>query len=246
MSVLTFMPDLLLPPQPMIEGKRFAASFPFGMGKTGLHECVENKFGDKSALIGFVLANTNSIGGVLFVQKYSYFQEFGCLFAASLSAYSWSAQDCLTTVVSKNMDALWAIEEGIKSRGVGLIIAEVETADFTATRRLKLASERYGVPVVLVMPYTREGSSACEMRWRISPQPSAINPYDSKALGNPRWRAEVERCRVAPERVGEVFDLEYDDETLSLRVVSRMVPRSVTSSETSKNSELFSKIKKTR
>ncbi|MBF4328339.1 hypothetical protein EAY16_24000, partial [Vibrio anguillarum] len=55
-------------------------------------------------------------------------------------------------------DALWAVEEAVVSGAVSLVVAEIEAADFTATRRLTLASGRHGVPVVLLMPPTCEGA----------------------------------------------------------------------------------------
>ena len=117
-------------------------------------------------------------------------------------------------------EALWAVEEAVVSGAVSLVIAEVEAADFTATRRLTLASGRYGVPVILMMPQTCEGATAAATRWRIRPRPSAPNRYDPQAPGNPRWRAVLERCRTAPNATGASFDLEWNDETLSLSVVS--------------------------
>ncbi|OYW84204.1 MAG: hypothetical protein B7Z22_11130 [Hyphomonas sp. 32-62-5] len=63
-------------------------------------------------------------------------------------------------------DALWAVEEAVVSGAVSHVIAEVDAADFTATRRLTLASERHGVPVTLLLPHTCEGATAALTRWR--------------------------------------------------------------------------------
>lgn len=219
--------------------------FPFGLGQAGVHECVESQFGDMGALTGFVLANVKPKGLILWVRQYKMTQEHGTLLSSGSADFQHTKQLFLHVNTSKKMDVLWAIEEGIKSSAVSLVIGEVEDADFTATRRLKLASERFGVPVVLLMPHTREGISACDVRWRIQAQPSSLNPYDSRAPGLPHWKAVLERCRVAPERAGEAFDLEYDDEALSVRVVSALGTGSVAPQKVSRITRETDKVRQT-
>ncbi|WP_033404718.1 ImuA family protein [Hirschia maritima] len=222
MAIPSHISDQLVSLARSVSNTEKATDFPFGFGQIGVHECIAHEFGDMTAITGFALTNVKSEGAVLWVRQYRIAQEHGTILKSGSAAFQHIKSHCLHVKTSKRMDALWAIEEGIKSGTVSLVIGEVDEADFTATRRLKLASERYGVPVVLLMPHTREGISACETQWRISTQPSALNPYDTKGVGKSRWQATLERCRLAPEHVGEVFDLEYDDETLSLCVVSRM------------------------
>ncbi|MEL7452876.1 MAG: hypothetical protein AAGJ50_05830, partial [Pseudomonadota bacterium] len=48
----------------------------------------------------------------------------------------------------------------------------------------------------------------------------------------PRWRGVLERCRTVPNMVGQAFDLEYNDETLSFSLaaglaVGQATPRAV-------------------
>ena len=51
-------------------------------------------------------------------------------------------------------DALWAMEEGVRCAGLSAVIGELwgdpRALDFTATRRLAVAAERYGVACWLV------------------------------------------------------------------------------------------------
>lgn len=128
----------------------------------------------------------------------------------------------------RQIDALWTIEEAVGSGAVSAIIGEVDEIDFTASRRLRLASIKTGIPVILLSSYRREGATAACARWRIRPAPSAANPFDPFAPGAPRWQATVERCRIAPCVVGTSFKVECDDETLSLRLVSRMADHATT------------------
>ncbi|MFN3910521.1 ImuA family protein [Hyphomonas sp.] len=199
-----------------------APGFPFGLGASGLHEVAEAAYGDRAAMTGFILAATRPLraGAWLWISQTRFTGDQGQVPEAALRQMTGGAPQRLSVTVRTLADALWAVEEAVVSGAVSLVIAEVEAADFTATRRLTLASGRHGVPVILLMPQTREGATAAATRWRISPRPSAPNRYDPLAPGHPRWRALLERCRTAPNAAGAVFDLEWNDETLSLGVVS--------------------------
>ena len=201
----------MIAPTPKAE----AVAFPFGLGEAGVHELVEDSYGDMAALTGMALAAGRRTGAALWVTQYKHMRTHGRLFASGAAPAR-----RLVVRANKPMEALWAVDEAVRSNAVSLVVAEVEEADFTATRRLKLVCERHGVPVILLMPYSREGTTACETRWRVSAAPSGPNLYDPSAPGAPRWRAVLERCRPAPHRAGEVFELEYDHETLSLRLAS--------------------------
>lgn len=214
-----------LRPMPSVSKERF----PFGLGKFGVHEVAEATYGDMTALTGFALAAGGRArpGAVFWVRQTSIAGEHGACLQRSLLQLGLGGRACLSVQPRKTLDALWTIEEAIRSSATGLVIGEIKEADFTATRRLTLAASRYGVPVILLLPYTREGATAATARWRVMAQPSAPNRYDARGLGRPRWRAALERCRTHPQHVGKVFDMEYDDETLSLNLVSRLANRQV-------------------
>lgn len=201
------------------------AAFPLGLGEVGLHEVAETRFGDMPALTGFVLAamGQGQRGAGLWVSQHRLTGEHGALQQAGFTAWRGANSGNLLVRPSKVSDALWVVEEAVRSSAVSFVVAEIEAADFTATRRLALAAGRYGVPVVLLMPYTREGATAAAARWRVSPRTSAPNRFDPRALGRPRWQAILERTRQAPHMVGRVFDIEFDDETLSMHVVPGLV-----------------------
>ena len=199
-------------------------AFPFGLDAGGVHELAEAAHGDMAALTGAALAMAGGAGVVLWAAQRKTISAHGRILSDGSRRFGpyGASHQRLFVRVGKPIEVLWAADEGVRSNAVNLVVAEVEDVDFTATRRLKLASERHGVPVILLMPHTREGASACDTRWRISARASAPNLHDMRAPGMPRWRAVLERCRSAPYRAGEIFDLEYDDEALSLRVVSRL------------------------
>ncbi|MEM9938256.1 MAG: hypothetical protein AAF768_05375 [Pseudomonadota bacterium] len=194
--------------------------FPFGLGASGVHEVCETRHGDLPALLGFSLAaKTRRRGAILHVQQSSLGLEHGDILQAGAAGLQAQLRPVLSVHTRKGTDALWAIEEGIKSAAVGLVIADIEDCDFTASRRLVLASSRYGVPVILLMPHNREGATAAAARWRVRPRLSGNNRFDPRGLGAARWHAVLERSRQAPHLAGRNFDLEWNDETLSLTMV---------------------------
>ncbi|MFN7054012.1 ImuA family protein [Hyphomonas sp.] len=195
-------------------------AFPYGLGRTGLHEMAEAAYGARAAMTGFLCAVMQSAeaGAWIWVQQASFRREEGSVPERALADSPCVLR--LTVEARNGREALWAAEEAVVSGAARLVIAEVDEADFTATRRLALASGRHGVPAVLMLPYNCAGPTAAATRWRIGPRPSAPNRYDPHAPGAARWRAVLERCRAAPAATGKAFDLEWTDETLSLSVVS--------------------------
>ena len=96
-------------------------------------------------------------------------------------------------------DALWAMEEGVRCSALSAVIGELwgdpAALDFTATRRLAVASERSQVPCWLVRLGGSGNLSGARMRWRIASAPSLPNPLDSRAPGAPAWDAGLFRAR---------------------------------------------------
>ena len=99
-------------------------------------------------------------------------------------------------------DALWAMEEGVRCSALSAVIGEVygdpAALDFTATRRLAVASERNRVPCWLVRLGGIANLSGARMRWRIASAPSLLNPLDMRAPGLSAWDAELFRARGFP------------------------------------------------
>ena len=206
--------------------RRTADAFPFGLGRQGVHELAASAYRDYPALAGFALAalGQGPRGALVWITPDLVARDQGRLSAGALHRLQ-PGLSLLSIGVRRPEDALWAAEETVRSGAAGLVVAEVKTVDFTATRRLSLASQRHGVPLVLLLPQTCEGSTAAQARWRVAARPSAPNRFDPRAPGHTRWQAVLERCRSAPESVGRVFDVEFNDETLSLSLVSGLAAR---------------------
>jgi protein ImuA len=99
-------------------------------------------------------------------------------------------------------DALWAMEEGLRCSCLSAVIGELwgdpQALDFTATRRLAVASERSGVAAFLIRLGGHANLSGARMRWRVASAPSLMNELDPRAPGAPAWDAELFRARGSP------------------------------------------------
>nr|WP_239030010.1 hypothetical protein [Nereida sp. MMG025] len=101
--------------------------------------------------------------------------------------------------VSRAQDALWALEEGLRSSALRAVVGEIwgdpKALSFTATKRLAMRAEASGVPCWLVRRAAAANLSAARDRWRLNSLPSAPNPHDSHAPGDARWQADLFRTR---------------------------------------------------
>jgi len=96
-------------------------------------------------------------------------------------------------------DLLFALEEGVRCRDLAFVIGELagnpKALDFTASRRLSLAAEKHGVPLLLVRLDAARDLSSARMRWQVRSAPSLDPRWNAFAPGPPRWHAELFRAR---------------------------------------------------
>ena len=102
-------------------------------------------------------------------------------------------------------DILWAMEEGLRSGAVPLVVAELPAAPgLTPVRRLQLAAEagaeaahhagRGIVPLGLMLTGGEEAAAGVESRWRMGPLPAESSLLEERGAV---WRLERERARGA-------------------------------------------------
>ncbi|MBV8391557.1 MAG: hypothetical protein JOY81_00090 [Alphaproteobacteria bacterium] len=140
-------------------------------------------------------------------------------YAPTLSAWFDPARLLIVTV-RREEDLFWAIEEGLRTPGIAAIVGETSAADPTAGRRLSLATEKSGIPALLLRPQPAPPQSICTTRWRISSASSPEVP-GIEMLGAARWQVELRRNRFGRPSVEEMpaWLLEWNDETNHLAVV---------------------------
>jgi protein ImuA len=146
---------------------------------------------------GFLLAQVGTEKPVLWVQERMAILESGRIHPPGLPA-----KNLIHVEARDAREALWAMEEGVRCAALSCVIGEIwgdpRALDFTATRRLAVASERSGVPCWLVRLGGTANLSGARMRWRIASAPSLANHLDAKAPGHSAWDAELFRARGMP------------------------------------------------
>lgn len=203
-------------------------AFPFGLGRSGLHELAEARYGDFPALTGLALAALRDAGrggACLWVIQKTLAAEHGRPCGGGLGHAGVNPGQLLLVEARTRMDALRAVEEGARATDLAAVVAELDDMDFTAARRLVLASQASRTPVILLFPHTRSGATAAQGRWRVSSRHSQPDTADLRAPGRPAWRVELEKSRLQPGEAGRIFDLEFRDEAPCLRLASGLAAR---------------------
>jgi len=146
---------------------------------------------------GFLLAQLDTSKPLLWVQERMAILEAGRVHPPGLPI-----QSLIHVEARDAKDALWAMEEGLRCSCLSAVIGEIwgdpRVLDFTATRRLAVASERSGTPCWLARLGGTANLSGARMRWRLASAPSLLNDLDPKAPGLPAWDAELFRARGMP------------------------------------------------
>jgi protein ImuA len=146
---------------------------------------------------GFLLAQLDAQKPLLWVQERMAILESGRVHPPGLPS-----QDLIHVEARDARDALWAMEEGLRCSALSAVIGEIwgdpRALDFTATRRLAVASERSGVAAFLIRLDGHANLSGARMRWRIASAPSLLNDLDPRAPGTPAWDADLFRARGMP------------------------------------------------
>lgn len=148
------------------------------------------------AATGFALSHLAQSGKhLLWIQDRLTRREAGRPCLAGLPA----GLDIIHVDVSKAVDVLWAMEEGLRCAELCGVMGEIwgdpPALDFTATKRLALRAEANNVPAYLMRRAAHANLSAARERWRISSLSSLGHPFDSRAPGQPQWQADLFRAR---------------------------------------------------
>jgi protein ImuA len=144
-------------------------------------------------------------------------RERGRPFARGLAGMGAAPERLIWIRAVKEIEALWALEEALKSGAVAGGLVTAEQPAFVMTRRLDFAARAGGARGLVLRAGPALDLSAARMRWRIAAGPSAPARFDEAAPGAPRLVAELVRRRSGPPGI---WELEQDDETGGFRVVA--------------------------
>jgi protein ImuA len=180
-------------------GVSLAAGLP-GPGLIGgvLNEVIAAR-GDQPAAFSFLFTLTAAAlqerpGPAVFVAAQRAL-EFGTPYGHGLNQLGVDVGRLILVDAETDKDALWALEEVLRSDAKpAIVIGAIEAdLDLTQSRRLNLAAATHATPHVLSRGMKVAGTSAAATRWRITPAPAARDRFDTFAYW--RWHVTLERCR---------------------------------------------------
>jgi len=165
-----------------------------------LHEIAAAAHGDRPAAFGFVFALTASAlrsrsGPAVLVVQRRCLADFGAPYGHGLIQLGVDAGRLLLIETKSDKDALWSLEEALRSQSRPAMVAGAISGglDLTTSRRLNLAAATHATPLTLLRASVANGTSAAATRWRIASAPAARDRFG--AFAHPRWKAALERCR---------------------------------------------------
>lgn len=191
-----------------------------GLRRAGLHEVLA---GDEAAALAFIAALTaRGIG------------ERGAalwcaggrgLYAPGLAQFGLDPDRLILARGADDTAILWAMEEGLRSARLPVVVGAVRRLDLTAGRRLQLAAERGGAVALALRPDRAASRAGAGLtRWRLAGAPGGpVAGY--RGVGAPRFSIELLRCRGgdAPRR----WLIEWDDATHTFRLAAPLADRAV-------------------
>jgi protein ImuA len=177
---------------------------------------------DAAAALAFALSRLVAAGPeerrpVAVVTTADWLAERGRPFAGGLRAWGLDPGRLIWVRARREGEALWALEEVLKSGVAAGGLATVSAPPFVATRRMEFAAREGRAVGLLLRAGPADDLSAARRRWRVNTLGSGADAFDPEAPGAPRLRASLLRRRDGPPGA---WDLERDDETGGLRVVA--------------------------
>jgi protein ImuA len=164
-----------------------------------LHEVAASRESALAAATGFVLplaARAASTKATLWIADEMTLAENGAFYGPGLDAFGLPPERLVRVAVTRERDVLWAMEEGLRCRGVGAVIGEIRGSGrgigLTASRRLSLAAERDGAAAFLLRAMPSDEPVAAATRWVVGTAPSWLTPYGP---GPPRLDVRLTRSR---------------------------------------------------
>jgi protein ImuA len=170
-----------------------------GLARGLLHEISPRTYRERPAALGFVLALAASSlcarrGHAVFISSRRGL-PYGSLYGRGLQELGVDTSRLILIEARNDKDALWALEETLRSEAVPAVVAgAIESdLDLTVSRRLNFAASLHGVPLLLARPAGSVGINAAATRWRVNAAPSARDRFG--AIARLRWHVSLERCR---------------------------------------------------
>jgi protein ImuA len=169
-----------------------------------LHEFAPAAPMHLAAASGFALAlaarAARTGGEVLWIATGFAMSEGGGPYGPGLDQFGLASARLLVLRVSRAVDVLWAMEEGLRCRALAGVVAELsgegEAAGLTATRRLTLAARENAGLGLLVRHRALAAPCAAATRWTVAAAPSRPDAYGG--LGRACFDVSLHKNRRGP------------------------------------------------
>jgi protein ImuA len=199
-----------------------------GLGSSALHEIAAAREAEVAAASGFALAlaarmtswrnapaaTANSCDArkderavslpasgrnVIWIAEDFSLVENGALYGAALDGIGIAPERLITVAAARTREVLWAIEEALRCRAVGMVIGEMRPRgiDQVATRRLALAAAAGSALGLILYTAPDDAPSAAVTRWVIGAA-SSLNAERGHGIGPSRLLARLVRNRRGP------------------------------------------------
>ncbi|MFC4347619.1 ImuA family protein [Kordiimonas lipolytica] len=148
-----------------------------------------------AAMACLLMAVRDSDKPILWVTSRAVALDHGLPYGPGLKQYDIAPERIILVQAHKAIDALWAVEEGLKTDAFATVVGECDPVDLTASRRLTLAAQTHGSRCLLLIRSPEAPSSGAHSRFRIAPAASLNALFDAKAPGDARGTINLVKHR---------------------------------------------------
>lgn len=202
-----------------------------GLAPHGLHELKPAAAGDAAAAQAFAMALlARRLGpgearhkSLLWVAPWRDIAEGGWPYGPGLQQLGLDPTRLILVETRRDSDALWAIEEGMRSGALAGVLGSVSRLSLTAARRLSLAAGTHATPALVLTPAAIQGLPVAMSRWRIAAGAGASHPLEPGLPGRLRFTLALERCRG--RECGRTWIVEWSDASFRFRVAAPLADR---------------------
>src|SRR5665647_2235618 len=169
-----------------------------GMKRGALHEVAAQAEAHIAAATGFVLGLAATSRRLLWIAEDMALAESGAIYGPGLDQFNRAPERLLTVAASHRRDVLWAMEEALHCRAIGVVIGELRhgALDTVAVRRLSLAAADSGALALLLRAKPAGDASTAATRWIVGAASSP--PASGFEFGPPRFAVHLKRNRRGP------------------------------------------------
>jgi protein ImuA len=199
-------------------GAPLDAALPWGgLPAAALHEVAGAAAGSFVAALAGRLAAAR--GALVWCQTAASERRLGALYGPGLAAFGIDWRRLVLVRARDGREALWAMEEALRSPAVACTIAESDRLDLVMSRRLMLAAEAGGGAGLVLRPGAPDvAPNAALTRWHAEP----LAPRDLAGSGGLGWRLSLWRCRGGAPGHWKVV---WDERALAFVVAPRLADR---------------------